>query len=786
MPSSRSAWSVAVFGIRHLSPAGAALLLARLDALKPTAVLVEGPADASDLLRQLVHPRTKPPVALLTYTRAQPVRSLFYPLAAYSPEWAAVQWAVAHKAEFRLIDLPAEVLLAQEHGEEAAAELPPLGFDPWQAIARVAGEPDHETWWERNFEQAGADTYFAASAELGRQLRDLEPIDPQNLLREAHMRREIAAVLAAGHDPARVAVVCGAFHAPVLTGDQPILSDAQLRTLPRTPVHLTAMPYSYRRLSSQSGYGAGNHAPLYFEELFDARRAGPGRQAEARRPVPETLLARLARVLRRNGNIRSTAEVIEAHRLACGLAALAGGTAPALRDLVDAAVACLGHGHRDVIDSCLPELTIGSAVGKLPPGISRSPLADDFEYQVGTLRLDAYRTDQYKHLELDLREDRAAETEEGKLLDRRRSAFLHRLRLLDVGFATPAQLRVKEVKVPEKGAVIPWAREAESAMMAVQRERQGTALEAWTLRWRPDIGVRLAEVGLRGDSIEQVAALELHERAVGARQVGEIAAVVREAVICQLPNALAEARLRLQALAVGANPLPELAGAVGALSDVIRYGSVRQVDPEPFRPLLGQLFTRGLIDLPAACTCTRDAAPPLRGVLETFDEATRLHPDDVDGDAWRAELVRLAHSDTAQPYLAGFALARLLAQGRLSEEDLASEVSRRLSPGNTLDNAIGWFEGVLAGNRVALLSRLVFWRHLDALVANMSEEEFLAMLVPLRRAFTVLHAGDVRRVVANLAELDKGDAHVLAEALLQPLSADEAKKWNELLEGLGF
>jgi hypothetical protein len=155
-------------------------------------------------------------------------------------------------------------------------------------------------------------------------------------------------------------------------------------------------------------------------------------------------------------------------------------------------------------------------------------------------------------------------------------------------------------------------------------------------------------------------------------------------------------------------------------------------------------------------------------------------------DAWRTELARLARSDDAQPYLAGFALARLLAQGRLSEDDLASEVSRRLSPGNTLDNSIGWFEGVLAGNRVALLSRLVFWRHLDALLGSMSDEEFLAMLVPLRRAFTVLHAADIRRVVANLAELDRSDAHVLAEALLTPLSGDEAKYWTGLLKGLGL
>ena len=69
-------------------------------------------------------------------------------------------------------------------------------------------------------------------------------------------------------------VVCGAYHSPALTHDLPPMDDKEYKALPKADVSLTLMPYSYYRLSSQSGYGAGNHAPAYYQHLFDAMRAG--------------------------------------------------------------------------------------------------------------------------------------------------------------------------------------------------------------------------------------------------------------------------------------------------------------------------------------------------------------------------------------------------------------------------------------------------------------------------------------------------------------------------------
>ena len=158
------------------------------------------------------------------------------------------------------------------------------------------------------------------------------------------MRRCIREVLGKGHEPERVLVVCGAFHASALTADLPPMTDAELKTLPTSDASLTLMPYSYFRLSSQSGYGAGNHAPAYFQRLYDERRAG--RRASDSPPI---FLTELCHALRQRGQMRSAAEVIEAVRLADSLAALSDSPAPCLRDLRDAAVCLLGRGELEAI-----------------------------------------------------------------------------------------------------------------------------------------------------------------------------------------------------------------------------------------------------------------------------------------------------------------------------------------------------------------------------------------------------------------------------------------------------
>ena len=69
------------FGVRHHGPGSADSLVKALDELKPVAVLIEGPADASALLPMLADPAMRPPVALLCYPADDPGATGFWPFA---------------------------------------------------------------------------------------------------------------------------------------------------------------------------------------------------------------------------------------------------------------------------------------------------------------------------------------------------------------------------------------------------------------------------------------------------------------------------------------------------------------------------------------------------------------------------------------------------------------------------------------------------------------------------------------------------------------------------------
>src|SRR5580765_8738554 len=111
-------WQINVFGVRHLSPTGAWHLRRYLDRIKPDLVLIEGLADATELVPHITRKGTRPPIAMLAYTDTLPVRTLIYPLARYSPEFQAMSWADEHDAAVEFIDLPSDVFLALQDIEQ--------------------------------------------------------------------------------------------------------------------------------------------------------------------------------------------------------------------------------------------------------------------------------------------------------------------------------------------------------------------------------------------------------------------------------------------------------------------------------------------------------------------------------------------------------------------------------------------------------------------------------------------------------------------------------------------
>ncbi len=768
-----------VFGVRHLSPAGAWHLRKFLDQVRPKVVLIEGLADAEGLIPDMVRADTHPPIAILAYTEELPVRTLVYPIARYSPEYQALAWAKENKADVGFIDLPSDVFLAlqdvdqnshEEEQEQAAdeeAEQEEAASDcsdaepesdgtlyrgrVYDRFAQQAGEADYETYWERRFEHnLSNDSYRLAAFEFGRGLREIEQdtvlSQAENLVREAFMRRRIRETVEAGHEPERIVVVVGAYHASVLTDDHPAMTDKELNSLKRRPSRLTLMPYSYFKLSSQSGYGAGNHAPAYFELLWDV--LGDDDLEE----LPSRYLSLVARHMRETGTHRSTAEVIEGVRLACTLSALKSGRAPTLADLQDAAVTLLGHGERSAVQDSLARVDVGTAIGELPKGVSKTSIQDDFEREMERLKLTKYRTTVKQELGLDLRENRRVKTEEAAFLDLHRSSFLHRLRVLEVGFAQPA----------------------------TSRQQSTTWAEKWLVQWSPESEINLVEAVLLGETVELATAYKFKTRLDKCTSVADAATTVREACECALMDSMEAARRKLQELAAESTEFAAVAHAANQLGMIARYGDVRRFDPTPLLPLIEDLFVQGSLALMAAANCDNDAAKSALVAMDELNKVGLEYHERVDEELWVGKLKALSDADDRNPLLSGSACAILLERGLLSNEELAREVSRRLSPGISADLGAGWFEGLSRRNRYALLARQPLWEQLAVYVRSLDEEQFRRALVFLRRAFGGFSPQEKRHISENLGEFWGVGGDLASEMVSQPLTEEEEGALEEL------
>ena len=341
-----------VYGIRHHGPGSARSLRAALEQQRPDVVLIEGPPEADALVGLAAGEQMQPPVALLGYVPGEPKTAAFWPFAVFSPEWQAIRYALAHGVPVRFCDLPAAHQLAMTAGRR-----PRVRIDPVAELAAAAGYDDPERWWEDAVEHVPGPAVFGAMAEAMDILREAGDFDDQrDRVREAYMRKVLRLAVKDGF--AQIAVICGAWHVPALRRlPSAAADDRLLRGLPKVKATITWVPWTYGRLSYDSGYGAGIRSPGWYDHLFSS----PGQ------PV-ERWLARAAAVLRDDGVPASSAHVIESVRLAGALAALRGRPLAGLEEVTEAARAVLCEGS-DLLTELIRPAAGGrrAARGRAPP-----------------------------------------------------------------------------------------------------------------------------------------------------------------------------------------------------------------------------------------------------------------------------------------------------------------------------------------------------------------------------------------------------------------------------------
>ena len=728
--------SVNFFGIRHLSPAGAFYLREFLTEKRPELVIIEAPADFEDTSDDIVRPETKPPFAILAYTKSVPVRTILYPFAEYSPEYQAILWCHENNVPFRFMDLPSETFLAladekirkaeqlDENGDDTdeIGEIEQIERKPdvYELLAKKSADGSHETFWERTLEQcADFSAYHEGSNLFGAKIREFSEKDEfdekETKLREIYMRSVIRNAVNGGISPEKIAVVTGAYH---VEGLKTWENDEKLPELPALSSLHTLMPYSYYRLSTRSGYGAGNKAPAYYELIWEGLIRGD------RLYTANAYLSKIAEKVRENGGAASSAQVIEGVRLAGSLAKMRGGNIPTLRDLRDAAETCIGEGSFASISVASADTEIGTKIGELPEGVSRTSIQDDFYRLLKELKLEKYRSVTAQDLKLDLRENIRASSEKSAFLDLDRSFFLHKLRVLGINFAE---------YVPSKQENATWS-------------------ESWAIRWTPEAEIALVESALKGDTVELAAAFQLKETVEHSTEMSVIAGAIEDAFCCGISAAAGYAVDALQAAAVDAVSFEELCKTASRLANVISYGDIRRADCSAVKPILKQLYYRACLIFTGACVCDDAASKNIAEAVNMLN-FVELSQDFLETEKWLSALKEAAARDDINTRLSGLAAAILLERNQMTNEELKTEVSRRLSKGVPADLGAGWFEGLTLKNRYGLIARLSLWESLDEYLESLDDEEFKRALVFLRRAFADFSAGEKDSIAENLGEI---------------------------------
>jgi len=722
-----------VFGIRHHGPGCARNLRAALQALAPDAVLIEGPPDAQAALSLVADAGMKPPIALLVHEQDAPQNAVFYPFAEFSPEWQALRYASEAGLQARFMDLPCAIQMAADAAPESDTEpdgepdgepdveVAALRADPIGMLAEAAGFTDREQWWDVQVEQRrDATGLFAGILEAMGTLREQHAeTDLREQRREAYMRTVIREAQKEGFQ--KIAIVCGAWHAPRLATLGPAKADAELlKGLPKIKVASTWIPWTYSRLAFRSGYGAGVESPGWYAHLWHH----PDRAST----VWATLAARL---LREQDIDASAANVIETVRLADTLAAVRELPAPGLRELREAIEAVLCGGEASRLALIRSGLEIGEALGAVPEGAGQVPLARDFEREVKRLRMKI--TTEQLPLVLDLRKDN----------DLDRSRLLHRLRVLGV----------------EWGRVVGAGKTS------------GTFRESWQTAWRPELAIDLIAGNLHGNTVEVAAANSLTARAQSA-DLAALTPLIEVAILAHLPSALDRLLVELSERAALSSDVRLQMEAVAPLARIARYSDVRDTRAEHVLPVLHALFERIFIGVAPACTqLDDDAAAKMSEALGTAHAACLLLDQAELTQAWLDALRRLMESDAAHPRIRGRSCRLLLEQRALGEGELARRASLALSPSLEAAHAAQWIEGVLAGDGLLLVHQDELLGTLDAWLSGLSVDTFEAQLPLLRRAFCALNASERQAVARRMKTTRPGTAAARAVAQADELDA---------------
>jgi hypothetical protein len=221
-------------------------------------------------------------------------------------------------------------------------------------------------------------------------------------------------------------------------------------------------------------------------------------------------------------------------------------------------------------------------------------------------------------------------------------------------------------------------------------------------------------------------------------------------LLADLPDALAAVMRALADQAALDRDTTDLMTAVPPLAGILRYGDVRGSDTTTVAGVLRGIVLRSAVGLPGAGVgADEEAGAKLAELVDGVNSALALLEDDALTREFREALRRVSSADRLPGILAGRATRLLYDAG---ETDPSAAMSRALSPGEEPERGASWIEGFIGTSGLVLVHDPDLLAILDGWIGSVTPDAFTSVLPLLRRAFSVLPAGERRRLGERLRQ----------------------------------
>lgn len=732
--------------VRHHSPACAFHVTQTLRRLKPAAVLIEGPHDATPLIPLLTHPEMKPPVAIFTTCVLKKSKddthrfSAYYPICDYSPELAAVRIATEINAECAFIDLSFSETVDFRFNAGFVGDSKPdnLLADRYSKQNRFiesaclqTGTRDADDLWDRLYEldyrYRESDGFFRnilAYCTLLRKGQTSESLIVDGTeARETSMFQRIKEC-SKRHPGKQIAIVSGGFHTVAfLNGNNSTTEEtsknSEKKNTGSMETQIALIRYGFEQLDRLNGYASGMSAPEFYQRDWDGSES-----------FVADLVVELGRICRKKNFAISTADEIAALHQLRRLTELREHPRPSREDFCDAIRSVFVKGADDsdglpVLALCRKMLA-GNRIGQIPKEAGQPPIVEDFQRQATELRVPT-DSGSGREITLDLYRKRR---------DRAVSRFFRQLEFLAVPFAD-------------------W----KQGPNFLSGEELHRIREIWNCRWTPETESSLITRSIYGSTLREAASellLEKFKKPDNPNQSGRADHAVKLLVSACLMGLHDQAAMLLDSVKTLIAEDALFVSLVRAMELLIGL----HVSQEPLEAHdLTELDDMALSAYRRACFLIPELAATSEGDEETVVDALCSLSQSILtlGDAEEHRELRwdrlrlLAVKSDGNPVIRGATVGLLYGDGKFDSEDLLKKLRGELH-GSDETAGPDFLYGLLKTARSVLWQLPECVDTLQELLRDWDEDRFVKQLPLLRLAFSSLTPRECDRLAKIVAD----------------------------------